>query len=65
MEPLIPWDQTGLPLSMLAGRVGRARIDDVRGGFIDGVLHVYLDWRLHKLQTAFGVPVTKLSDVDG
>jgi hypothetical protein len=63
-DQLVSWEQTGLPLSVLAGRVARAKPEDVRGGPIEGVLHVYVDWRLQKLQAAHGVPVTKLADVD-
>jgi hypothetical protein len=63
-DPMIPWDQTGLPQSLLAGRIGRALPEDVRGGFVEGVLCCYIDWRLQKLQRVQGVAESKLVESD-
>jgi hypothetical protein len=49
---MIHWHDTGLELKRLAGFVLRNReaLEDPIGGWIDGELHVYDDWRLKALQ---------------
>lgn len=63
-ERPIPWTQTGLPLSRLAGFIARNGVNDPIGGPIEGVLYVYNDWRLRALQKREGVPVSPVPDED-
>lgn len=48
---------TGIPMSRLIGFVLRNGLADPIGGFIDGQLFIYNDWRLRALQEREGVPV--------
>lgn len=63
-ERPISWTDTGIPLSRLSWHVLQNTPSDPIGGMIEGVLHVYVDWRLQVLQKRLGLPVTKLPEVE-